>query len=71
MVTLKQEWSRPSTILFATECPANEKAFTVALAQAKESCVGWEERSDVPRLLRKCRSAVSVGFKTRSLRTCN
>lgn len=37
MVTLVPEWSRPSTILFATECPANEKAFTSALAQAKES----------------------------------
>ena len=37
MVMLKREWSKPSTILFATECPANGKAFTFALAQAKES----------------------------------
>jgi nucleotide-binding universal stress UspA family protein len=37
MITLKPEWSKPSTILFATECPANENAFTFALAQAKES----------------------------------
>jgi nucleotide-binding universal stress UspA family protein len=37
MVMMKREWSKPSTILFATECPVNEKAFTVALAQAKES----------------------------------
>jgi nucleotide-binding universal stress UspA family protein len=33
---LKPGWSKPSTILFATEIPANEKAFTFALAQAKE-----------------------------------
>jgi nucleotide-binding universal stress UspA family protein len=37
MITLKPRWSRPSTILFATECPPNENAFTFALAQAKES----------------------------------
>lgn len=37
MVTaLKPEWSRPSTILFASEIPANEKAFSYALAQASE-----------------------------------
>ena len=29
-------WSKPSTILFASEVPANEKAFAFALAQAKE-----------------------------------
>jgi len=34
--TLKQGWSKPSTILFATEIPSNEKAFAFALAQAKE-----------------------------------
>ena len=33
---LKPGWSKPSTILFATEIPANEKAFSFALAQAKE-----------------------------------
>jgi nucleotide-binding universal stress UspA family protein len=33
---LKPAWSKPSTILFATEIPANEKAFAFALAQAKE-----------------------------------
>jgi nucleotide-binding universal stress UspA family protein len=33
---LKPEWSRPSTILFASEIPANEKAFSYALAQAAE-----------------------------------
>jgi len=33
---LKPGWSRPSSILFASEIPANEKAFAFALAQAKE-----------------------------------
>ncbi|MGB0066107.1 MAG: universal stress protein [Terracidiphilus sp.] len=33
---LKPGWSKPSTILFATEIPANHKAFAFALAQAKE-----------------------------------
>jgi nucleotide-binding universal stress UspA family protein len=33
---LKPGWSRPSTILFASEIPANEKAFSFALAQAVE-----------------------------------
>jgi len=33
---LKTGWSKPSTILFATESPANEKAFLFALAQACE-----------------------------------
>lgn len=33
---LKPEWSKPGTILFATEVPANEKAFSYALAQAAE-----------------------------------
>jgi nucleotide-binding universal stress UspA family protein len=33
---LKPGWSKPSTILFASEIPANEKAFTFALAQAFE-----------------------------------
>jgi nucleotide-binding universal stress UspA family protein len=33
---LKPGWRKPSTILFASETPANEKAFTFALAQAKE-----------------------------------
>ncbi|HWG21335.1 MAG TPA: universal stress protein [Terracidiphilus sp.] len=33
---LKPEWSKPSTILFASEVPANEKAFSYALAQAAE-----------------------------------
>lgn len=37
MVIIKPEWSKPSTILFATEYPVNEKNFTFALAQAKES----------------------------------
>jgi nucleotide-binding universal stress UspA family protein len=35
-LTLKPGWSRPSTILFASEIPANEKAFAFALAQAAE-----------------------------------
>ncbi len=30
-------WSKPSTILFASEIPANEKALRFALAQARES----------------------------------
>lgn len=34
--TLKPGWSRPSTLLFASEIPANEKAFAFALAQAVE-----------------------------------
>jgi nucleotide-binding universal stress UspA family protein len=33
---LKPGWSKPSTILFASEIPANEKAFAFALAQAVE-----------------------------------
>jgi nucleotide-binding universal stress UspA family protein len=33
---MKPGWSKPSTILFASEIPANEKAFSFALAQAKE-----------------------------------
>lgn len=32
----KPGWSKPSTILFASEIPANEKAFAFALAQAAE-----------------------------------
>jgi nucleotide-binding universal stress UspA family protein len=32
----KPGWTKPSTILFATEIPANEEAFAFALAQAKE-----------------------------------
>ena len=32
----KPGWSKPSTILFASEIPANERAFSFALAQAKE-----------------------------------
>ncbi|MGA7340831.1 MAG: universal stress protein [Terracidiphilus sp.] len=35
-VVLKPGWSKPSTILFATETPANQKAFSFALAQARE-----------------------------------
>ncbi len=34
--SLKPGWSKPSTILFASEIPANEKAFSFAVAQAKE-----------------------------------
>jgi len=33
----KPSWSKPSTILFATEVPANERAFNFALAEARES----------------------------------
>ncbi len=33
---LKPGWSKPSTILFASEIPPNEKAFSFALAQARE-----------------------------------
>jgi len=33
---MKPGWSRPSTILFVSEIPANEKAFAFALAQARE-----------------------------------
>jgi nucleotide-binding universal stress UspA family protein len=33
---LKPGWSKPSTILFASEIPANENAFAFALAQASE-----------------------------------
>ena len=34
---LKPEWSKPRTILFATELPANDKAFGYAVAQAQQS----------------------------------
>ena len=37
MVAFKRGWCKPSAILFATECPANDRNFTVALAHAKES----------------------------------
>jgi nucleotide-binding universal stress UspA family protein len=33
---IKAGWSKPSTILFASEIPANEKAFSFAFAQAVE-----------------------------------
>jgi nucleotide-binding universal stress UspA family protein len=33
---LKPGWSKPSTILFASEIPANDKAFSFALSQAEE-----------------------------------
>jgi len=33
---LKPGWSKPSNILFASDVPANEKAFGFALAQAAE-----------------------------------
>jgi nucleotide-binding universal stress UspA family protein len=33
---VKPGWSKPSTILYASEIPANEKAFSYALAQAVE-----------------------------------
>ncbi len=33
---MKPGWSKPSTILFASEIPTNQKAFAYALAQAKE-----------------------------------
>lgn len=35
-VNMKPGWSKPATILFASEIPANEKAFAFALAQAVE-----------------------------------
>jgi nucleotide-binding universal stress UspA family protein len=35
-MAVKPGWSKPSTILFASEIPANEKAFNFALAQARE-----------------------------------
>lgn len=34
--SLKPGWSKPSTILFASEIPANEKALSFAVAQARE-----------------------------------
>jgi nucleotide-binding universal stress UspA family protein len=36
VTTLKPGWCKPSTILFASEIPSNEKAFAFALAQASE-----------------------------------
>jgi nucleotide-binding universal stress UspA family protein len=33
---IKPGWSKPSTLLFAAEIPANQKAFAFALAQAQE-----------------------------------
>lgn len=35
-IPMKPGWSKPSTILFASEIPANEKAFAYAVAQAAE-----------------------------------
>ena len=40
---LKPGWSKPSTIVFASEIPANEKAFAFALAQAAEFGHGVED----------------------------
>ena len=34
--SLKPGWTKPATVLFATEIPSNEKAFAFALAQARE-----------------------------------
>jgi nucleotide-binding universal stress UspA family protein len=36
-MAIKAGWSKPSTILFATEIPANERAFNFALAEAREA----------------------------------
>src|ERR1035437_8153950 len=57
---MKPGWSKPSTILFASEIPANEKAFAFAFALAKEFgadlilfhaydtlCVGASETSGI------------------------
>jgi hypothetical protein len=35
-VALKSGWSRPSTILFPSDSPANEKAFNLSLMQVAE-----------------------------------
>ena len=35
-MAVKPGWSKPSTILFASEIPSNERAFNFALAQAQE-----------------------------------
>ncbi|MGA8742367.1 MAG: universal stress protein [Terracidiphilus sp.] len=35
-MAIKPGWSKPSTILFASEIPSNERAFNFALAQAQE-----------------------------------
>ncbi|MGA9587983.1 MAG: universal stress protein [Terracidiphilus sp.] len=35
-MAIKPGWSKPSTILFASETPSNERAFSFALAQARE-----------------------------------
>jgi nucleotide-binding universal stress UspA family protein len=35
-MAIKPGWSKPSTILFASEIPSNERAFNFALAQARE-----------------------------------
>jgi nucleotide-binding universal stress UspA family protein len=35
-MAIKPGWSKPSTILFASEIPANERAFNYALTQARE-----------------------------------
>jgi nucleotide-binding universal stress UspA family protein len=35
-MAIKPGWSKPSTILFASEIPANERAFNFALSQAQE-----------------------------------
>src|SRR6201986_2171976 len=35
-MAIKPGWSKPSTILFASEIPANERAFNFALTQARD-----------------------------------
>ena len=39
-ITIKKNWTKPSTILFASEIPTNEKAFKYALAQARQFGAG-------------------------------
>ncbi len=36
LAIIKKSWTKPSAILFASEIPANEKAFAYALAQARQ-----------------------------------
>jgi nucleotide-binding universal stress UspA family protein len=54
MMTVRRGWSKPATILFATELPTNEKAFSLALAQAVEG------RADLI-LFHVCRGECAAG----------
>jgi nucleotide-binding universal stress UspA family protein len=70
MAAINPGWSKPSTILFASEIPANEKAFAFALSQAVEfgaeiiilhayGCIDAVEAAALPERCNDCDTARS------------